>query len=174
MYGTINVGAGHTWKEHILNNKDFLLNSLNKRVGAIKKIIKSASFKTRKMIAKLIYLMPVWMGCEECLVNALQVCQNKVARLVTKLDRFTPTMIILNQCGWMPVRHLMVFNCLVLLHKTVQHQNPAYLYKKIMSGKEQPNTRQAAAATTAIVAADLPKQPTVEDSELGLKKKSWC
>ena len=53
-------------KEHILDNKDSLTTSLNKRVGAVKKISKSASFKTRKMIAnglfisKLIYLMPVW------------------------------------------------------------------------------------------------------------------
>ena len=118
------------------DNKESLLKSLNKRVGAIKKISKSASFKTRKMIAngifisKLIYLMPVWVGCEDYLVNTLQVCHNKVARLVTKLDRFNPTMVILKQCGWMPVRHIMVFNSLILLHKTVQHQNPPYLYKK--------------------------------------------
>ena len=65
------------WREHILDNKESLLKSLNKRVGAIKKISKSASFKTRKMIAngifisKLIYLMPVWVGCEDYLVHAL-------------------------------------------------------------------------------------------------------
>ena len=111
---------------------------MNKRVGAVRKISKSASFKSRKMIAnglfisKLIYLMPVWMGCEDYLVNALQVCQNKVARLVTKLDRFTPTMVILKQCGWKPVRQLMVFHSLVLLHKAVQQQKPLYLYNKIM------------------------------------------
>ena len=98
------------WREHILDNEDSLLKCLNKRVGAIRKISHTASFKTRKMIAngifisKLIYLMPLWMGCEDYLVNALQVCQNKVARLVTKLDRFTPTTVILKQCGWMPVR----------------------------------------------------------------------
>jgi hypothetical protein len=168
------------WREHILDNKDSLLKSLNKRVGAVKKISKSASFKTRKMIAnglfisKLIYLMPVWMGCEDYLVNVLQVCQNKVARLVTKLDRFTPTMVILKQCGWMPVRHLMVFHSLVLLHKTLQQQKPVYLYKKVMSGQQQPNTRQAAAAEAAMEAAGTPPQPTVEHCELGLKKKSWC
>ena len=42
-------------------------------------------------MSKLIYLMPVWAGCEEYLVNALQVIQNKVARSVTKKDIFTPT-----------------------------------------------------------------------------------
>ena len=97
------------WREHLMEIKDSLLKSLNQREGAIKKISKASSFKTRKMIAngifmsKLIYLMPVWMGCEEYLVNALQVCQNKAARFVTKLDRYTPTKVLLQQCGWMPV-----------------------------------------------------------------------
>ena len=31
-----------------------------------------------------------------------------------------------------------------------------------------------AAAEAAMVAAALPKQPTVQHCELGLKKKSWC
>ena len=167
------------WKEHILDNQDSLIKCLNKRVGAMRKISKTASFKTRKLIAngifisKLIYLMPVWMGCEDFLVNALQVCQNKVARLVTKLDRFTPTKVLLKQCGWMPVRRLMIFHSLVLLHKTIQHQEPEYLYKKITSGSQQPNTRQAAATTAALEVAGIPKQPSVDDCELGIKKKSW-
>jgi hypothetical protein len=94
------------WKEHIRDNKHALLKSLNTRATAMKKISKTTSLKTRKMIAngicmsKLIYLMPVWMGCADYLVNALQVCQNKVARLVTKLDRYTPTNVLLQQCGW--------------------------------------------------------------------------
>ena len=85
------------WKEHIMDSKDSLLKSPSGRAAAVKMVSKMASFKTRKMVAngifmsKLIYLMPVWMGCEDYLVNALQVCQNKVARYVTKLDRYTPT-----------------------------------------------------------------------------------
>ena len=61
----------------------------------MKKISRTASFKTRKMIAngifisKLIYLMPVWVGCEDYLFNALLVSMNKVARSVTELDIFT-------------------------------------------------------------------------------------
>ena len=83
------------WKEHIMNNEDSLIKSLNQRQGAIRKVCKIGSFKSRKMLAngvfmsKLIYLMPVWGGCEDYLVNALQVIQNKVARLVTKKEIFT-------------------------------------------------------------------------------------
>ena len=55
------------------------------------------------------------MGCEDYLVNALQVCQNKAARLVTKLDRFTPTKVLMQQCGWLSVKQLMIYHS--LLHK---------------------------------------------------------
>ena len=114
------------WKEHILDNKDALLKSLTTRARAIKKISKTTSFKTRKMIAngifmsKLIYLMPVWMGCDDYLVNALQVCQSKVARLVKKLDRYTLIKVLIQQCGWLPVRQLIAYHTLVLLHKTIR------------------------------------------------------
>ena len=118
--------------------------------------------------------MPLWIGCEDYLVNSLQVCQNKVARLVTKLDRYTPTSVLLKQCGWMPVRQLMVYHSLVLLHRTLQTKTPTYLYRKIMSGNTQPNTRQAAATTAALEVAGILIQPSVDPCELGLKRKSWC
>ena len=85
------------WRHHILDSENSMVKSLNKRLGAVKKIQKIASFKTRKMIAtgiflsKLIYLMPLWAGCEDYLVRALQVIQNKAARSITKLRIFTPT-----------------------------------------------------------------------------------
>ena len=52
-------------------------------------------------VSKLIYLMPVWIGCEDYLVNALQVFQKKVARVVTKLDRVIPTKVLMLQYGWL-------------------------------------------------------------------------
>ena len=67
----------------------------------------------------------------------------------------------------------MIFHKLGLVHKTIQHQKPAYLYKQITSGSQQPNTRQSAAATPALEEAGMAKQPTVDYCELGLKKKSW-
>ena len=94
----------------------------------MKQVSKVVSFKTRKMLAngifisKLIYFIPVWMGCDDYLVNALQVCQIKAARLVTKLDRFTPTKVLMQQCGWLSVKQLMIYHSLVLLHKVFKNQ----------------------------------------------------
>ena len=39
------------WREHILDNEQALIKTLNQRIGAIKKLIKFTSFKTRKNIA---------------------------------------------------------------------------------------------------------------------------
>ena len=168
------------WRKHIMDNKDALIKSLNKRIRAMKKISRVASFKTRKNIAngifmsKLIYLMPVWIGCDDYLINSLQVCQNKAARLVTKLDRFTSTKKLMQQCGWMPVHQLLVFHSLVLLHKTIKQQKPTFLFQKVTSGAGQPNTRLAASTTAALAAAGVPKQPSVEECDLVLSRNSWC
>ena len=93
-------------------------------------------------MSKLIYLMPVWMECEDYLVNALQVNMNKVARLVTKLDIFTPTSVLLQQCGWMSVKQLMAYHSIVLLHKTLKNQTPSFLFQKVTSRSEQQNMLQ--------------------------------
>ena len=80
-----------TWSEYIQNDKKSLISQLSTRLNALKKISGVASFKTRLMIAngifisKLIYLMPVWAGCEKYLKKALQIIQNKAARTVTRL-----------------------------------------------------------------------------------------
>jgi hypothetical protein len=62
---------------------------------------------SRVLMSKLIYLMPVWTGCEEYLVNALQIIQNKVARSVTKKDIFNPTQVLMKECGWLTVKQLL-------------------------------------------------------------------
>ena len=74
------------WEEHILNNEESLVRSLNTRVGALKKVSKVANFINRKMIAdgifmsKLVYLIPCWGGSSKGLIKSLQTLQNKAAR----------------------------------------------------------------------------------------------
>ena len=79
------------WAEHILNNGESLVKSLNTRVGALKMLAKVSNFRNRKMIAdgifmsKLVYLIPLWGGSSKGLLKCLQIIQNKAARAVTKL-----------------------------------------------------------------------------------------
>ena len=127
-------------------------------------------------MSKLIYLMPVWMVCEDYLVNSLQVNMNNVARLVTKLDIFTPPVYFYISVagGWMSVKQLKAYHSIVLLHKTLKNQTPSYLFQKISSRSEQYNTRQATEYEVALEAAGVMEQPGVENCELEITSRSWC
>ena len=93
---------------------------------------------------------------------------------MTKLDRFTPTRVLMQQCGWLSVKQLMIYHSLVLLHKVFKYQKPVYLYQKISSGSPHPNTRQAAATSEALEALGVHSQPSAPSCEHSLTRKSWC
>ena len=119
--------------------------------------------------------MPVWMGCEDYLVRALQVSMNKVARIVTKLDIYTPTSVLMKQCGWLTVRQLMVPHSLMLLHKILKFRTPEYIFQKVTFQDQQGyNTRQAADCMTALVLAGVTERAGVRNCQLEITKNSWC
>ena len=131
------IGQNLKFTEHIRDNEHSMIKVLNKRLNALKKVSKFASFKSRKMISngiiisKLVYLIPVWSGCESYLMNSLQIIQNKAARIVTKCGRRTPIKSLLDQCGWLSVAQLGVFHSLVLVYKILKTGSPKYLYSKL-------------------------------------------
>ena len=136
------------WNEHLQDNQDSLIKSLGSRLGALKMVGKVANFKNRKMIAegilisKLSYLIALWGGCSNYLMRSLQVIQNKAARVVTKLDWFTPTEDLLRQCGWLSVHQLAVYHSVLLVYKVMKTESPAYLHS-MFNTKYQYRTRQA-------------------------------
>ena len=77
--------------------------------------------------SKLIYLIQWWGGCSDFLINFLQVLQNRAARLVTNYGTFTPTAVLLHQCGWLSVRQLVHYHSLVLVSKIRMHGKTSVL-----------------------------------------------
>ena len=129
-------GYVSNWKEHIRDNEHSLFKILTSRINALSKISKISSFKTRKIIAngifisKLIYLIQLWGGCSQFLLNFLQKLKNRAARLVTKRNVYTPVQDLLTQCGWLSIRQLIVYHDLLQVYKTKKTQRPGYLVKK--------------------------------------------
>ena len=136
------------WGEHLQDNDESLIRSLNCRVGALKMICRVANFKTRKMIAdgifmsKMTYLIALWGGSADQLMNPLQKAQNKAARAVTKLDWNTPVRILLQQCGSLSVHQLAVYHSVVMVYKVMQTESPKYLFS-MFSTKYNCDTRHA-------------------------------
>ena len=160
------------WTHHILLSEESLLKQLGTRLNALKQIGKVADFKTRKMFAnglfmsKLIYLIPLWDGCEKFLIRALQVVQNKAARSVTRLGIYTPVKTLLRQCGWLSVHQLVFFHTVVLLYKTLKDKSPEYLFS--MAGTDYNyNTRAKESGKLRVVSDYKP------NNELNLKSYRW-
>ena len=122
------------WTEFILLDGNSLIKQLGVRINALKLLSDSASFKTRKMFAnglflsKLIYLIPLWGGCESFLIRSLQIVQNRAARTVTKRGKFTSTKTLLKECGWLSVSQLIFFHSVVLLFRTRLYRKPRFLF----------------------------------------------
>ena len=125
-----------SWNEHIRGNENSMFRIITSRVNALSKISQIADFKTRKMLAngivmsKMIYLIQLWGGCSDYLLTFLQKIQNKAARLVTKLNWFTPTHVLLTQCGWLSIRQLNIYHNMLQVYKIKTTGRPVYFHEK--------------------------------------------
>ena len=69
------------WNLHIRDHKESLLNQLNSRLNGLKKVCVNASFGTKLMVvngavmSKLSYLITLWGGAQQYLLNAIQIQQ---------------------------------------------------------------------------------------------------
>ena len=134
------------FSEHILDSKDSLIKTLNMRIGALKKIRKVASFKAKLNIAngiimsKILYLLPLYGGCPEYLLSAIQTKQTEAMRQVTGKRwvvpgrQFVSTAKLLKECGWLSVRQLSFYTTVLTVHKTIINRIPELLYEKLTSG----------------------------------------
>ena len=79
----------------------------------------------------IVHLVQVYGGCSDYLIKFIQVLQNTAARKVTKLGRGTATKVLLDQCGWLSVRHLVEYHSLVLMFKILQEKKPVFIHEKV-------------------------------------------
>ena len=85
----------------------------------------------------------MWGGCGAGLKKSLQVLQNKVAQVVTRLDWSAPSKLLLQQCGWLSVNQLIFYHSVLLVFKVRQSKSPKYLYSMHNDWSYPYKTRQA-------------------------------
>ena len=143
------------FSEHCRDNDNSLFKRLIPRMNALKKLDKNASFKTRLMVANATimstfsYMLPVWGGTEEYIIQAAQVIQNRAARTVTKLNWFTPQRILLQQTNWLSIRQLIHYHTLLQVWRTRSQSKPKYMDMKF-NREFNYRTRGVAAGTYAV------------------------
>ena len=141
-----NIHENLKWTDHLMTNENSLLKGLNQRLAALQKLARIASFRDRKMVAngifmsKLLYLISLWGGCSKELKNALQVIQNKAARVVARREASLIDMY--KQIGWLSVNQLIFYHTVLLVFKVRGNGSPMYLSSMFHSSYAY-NTRQA-------------------------------
>ena len=131
------INSNLKWNDHIRDNGNSMLYSLNHRHGALKQIAKAAAFKTRLTIAngifmsKLTFMISLWAGSADFLIKSLQVCQNSVARTVTRHGRSVSVKQILKECGWRSVKQEIFYHTALMIHKILLQKSPSYLYDQL-------------------------------------------
>ena len=110
-----------------------LLKKLKKRLTGLQCLRNILPWHLLKRITEgmftsvLVYCLPVFGGCDKFEMEALQVMQNKAARLVTKAKLRTSRQEIFRQVGWMTVNQLVFYHSALSTFRIREAHEPEYL-----------------------------------------------
>ena len=165
-----------TFSQHVMDGKDALIKTLNKRIGALKKIRNVASFKAKLNIAngifmsKILYLLPLYGGCPEYLLISIQKKQTEAMRQITGKrwvipgKQYVSTKCLLKQCDWLSIRKLSFYTTVLSVQKTLVFKTPGYMYEKLKSGTER---------VTRSSRFNMVERPHVDEARLSIARTSW-
>ena len=115
-----------------------MVRQLTSRNNGLKKISANATFNTRLMVAngvvmsKLVYLITVWGGAQQYLLNSLQVQQLTAARTVCGFSSFFwSKKKLLDRVHWLSIKQLIFFHTALQSHKTIQSGVPRVIHESI-------------------------------------------
>ena len=136
------------FENFLISGKDSVINSLTKRIGALKSIAKVSNFKTRLsvcsslVISKILYMLPLYGGAPGYMLDAIQKKQCEAMRLVTRRKwevkgrKMTSTRELLMQCNYLSVRQMAYFYSLATVHKALVHKTPEYIHQVLCKALE--------------------------------------
>ena len=142
------------FREHIQDNEKSLIKSLNTRLKALQKIKRVTSFNQRLAIAngifnsKAVFLISVWGGCEDYLLDSLQVIINKAMRVICNVGKSVKIEVLQQKTGWLSIRQAVMYHSLMDARRVMTTRQPAYLHHKLSlalaEGERLHNTRYGA------------------------------
>ena len=83
------------------------------------------------VISKACYLIQLWGGCEGYLLHAIQVQLNRAARIITGKSGYISTRKLMEACGWLSAKQLVVYQSTLMIHKTILTWKPYYLHSRL-------------------------------------------
>ena len=125
------------FKEHIQDSEKSLMKSLNKQLNALKQIKRVTSFSKRLTIAngmfnsKVVFLISVWGGKEEYLLNSLQLIINKAMRVICNVGKSVKVEDLQKRTNWLSLRQAIIYHSMMAARRILSTKQPCYLYGKL-------------------------------------------
>ena len=133
-----NIHQSMKWNLHMRDHSKSVAKLITFRINGLRKIAKNSTYQTRLMIAngavmsRLVYMISVWGGAPQYLLQGLQVQQLAAARLVCGYgSRFWSRRKLLAQVGWLSIRQLVHFHTVLQAYKIIAGGKPAIIQETI-------------------------------------------
>ena len=127
-----NIHQSMKWNLQIRDHSKSVVKQITFRINGLRKISKNSTFQTRLMIAngavmsRLVYMISVWGGAPQYLLQCLQVQQLTAARIVCGFGcRFWSRRKLLTRVGWLSIRQLVHFHTVLQAYKIISTGKPA-------------------------------------------------
>ena len=122
------------------------------------------------VMSRLVYVIQLYSNASDYLMKSLQVLQNKAARIVTRSEWNTRTVVLLRQIGWLSVNQLVVYHSLILAFKIGKKKKPGYLNEKF---KKTFSYRTRQATGNCLVVQGTPDSETSKEAFVHKSTKLW-
>ena len=93
--------------------------------------------------SKLDYCNSLYNGISQANLNKIQRIQNTLVRVVTNTSKFDHITPILKKLHWLPIKQRIDYKLCLLTYKTLQIQQPTYLYNTLSFPSHSLSTRSS-------------------------------
>ena len=100
--------------------------------------------------SKLDYCNSLYNGISQANLNKIQRIQNTLARVVTNTSKFEHITPILKKLQWLPIEQRIDYKLCLLTYKTLQIQQPTYLYNSLSFPSHSLSTRSSDSSVLSI------------------------
>ena len=100
--------------------------------------------------SKLDYCNSLYNGISHANLNKIQRIQNTLARVVTNTSKFEHITPILKKLHWLPIKQRIDYKLCLLTYKTLQIQQPTYLYSSLSFPSYSLSTKSADSSVLSI------------------------
>ena len=125
----VQVEPGLKWHKQV----EGLLAKLKKRLTGLAHMRNILPYNLRKRVTEgiftsvMVYCLPLFGGCDKFELEALQIMQNKAARLVTHAHQRTSRREIFSQLDWLTVHQLVFYHSALSTFRIRSSTEPEYL-----------------------------------------------